>query len=294
VWTLGSAQVTWLYGMTTFEEQSFCTEHAAAAFTGAGEVVDIGCWLGSSTLALVRGLERNPGEAARQRVVHAYDLFVWQEWMDPIVAGTDLAGRYTPGESFLDEFERRVALHRDRIVVHAEDLLDTGWDGGPIELAFVDAMKTPELTAAIARDFFPSLVPGAVVVHQDFVYPWCPWIHVLMFRLRHRLEPYAAIRASYGAAFRAVGEIDPNEAEAAGSLPWARDEVEGAIEYASALCDEVRLPRLMAARLVGLIVAGCAAAFEEAAADPRLVEFSADPDLAAALSWCRDRLQALG
>ncbi len=214
--------------------------------------------------------------------------------MESIVAGTDLAGRYPPGDSFLDEFERRVASHRDRIVVHAEDLLETRWSGAPIEFVFVDAMKTPTLTAAIAREFFPSLVPGAVVVHQDFVYPWCPWIHVLMFRLRHRFEPYAAIRASYGAAFRAVDEVDPNEAETAGSLPWARDEVEGAIEYAAALCDGVRLPRLMAARLVGLIVAGHAAAFEEASADPRLAAFSADPDLAAALSWCRDRLPALG
>jgi hypothetical protein len=278
--------------MTTPEEQSFCTEHAASAFTGAGEVVDVGCWLGSSTLALVQGLDLNPRARARERRVHAYDLFVWEEWMDGIVAGTDLAGRYVPGDSFLDEFERRVALRRDRIVVHAEDLLETHWSGAPIELAFIDAMKTPALAMAIAREFFPSLIDGAVVVHQDFVYSWCPWIHVLMFRLRDRFQPYAAIPSSYGAAFRALGGIGADEAEAAGSLPWTQDEIEGAFEYASTFADTARLPRLEAAKLVALVVAGHAAAFKEASAAPGVVAVSGDPEIVAALSWCRGRLES--
>jgi hypothetical protein len=213
--------------------------------------------------------------------------------MDAIVAGTALAGRFVPGESFLDEFEHRVAFYRDRIVVHAEDLLETQWPGAPIELLFVDAMKTPALTAAIAREFFPSLIDGAVVVHQDFIYAWCPWIHVLMFRLRDRFEPYAAIPSSYGAAFRALGGIGRDDAEAAGALPWTRDEIEGAFEYASALSDAARLPRLWAAKLVALIFGGHAAAFEQTCSDPRLTEVAADPEVAAALSWCRAQLALL-
>jgi hypothetical protein len=60
--------------------------------------------------------------------------------------------------------------------------------------------------------------------------------------------------------------------------------------HASTLSDAARLPRLWAAKLVALIVAGHGSSFEAATADPRLVAISADPDVAAALEWCRSRL----
>jgi hypothetical protein len=281
--------MTWLYGMTTLEEQAFCRDYAAHSLTGTGEVVDLGCWLGSATLALVQGLDQNPHAAARGRLVHAYDRFRWQEWMDPIAHG--IAERYAPGDSFVDEFERRVHGWRHRIEVHQEDLTDTIWSGGPIEFLFVDAMKNPELTLAIAREFFPPLLPDAVVVHQDYVYPWCPWIHLLMFRLRHSFEPFAAIRNSYGAAFRTVGQVQRVEVEAACSGRWSNEEIIEAFAHASTLADESRLPRLWAAKLVALVLAGDREAFEEELADPRVLSsVSLDPDGATALAWCRARL----
>ena len=41
--------------------------------------------------------------------IHAYDNFIWQSWMDASSAGTPLEGKFKEGQSFLAEFERRIA-----------------------------------------------------------------------------------------------------------------------------------------------------------------------------------------
>jgi predicted O-methyltransferase YrrM len=50
-------------------------------FTGAGAVVELGPWLGCSTVHILAGLERSPG--FRDRRLHVFDDFVWRSsWMD--------------------------------------------------------------------------------------------------------------------------------------------------------------------------------------------------------------------
>jgi hypothetical protein len=270
--------------MTTYQEQSFCREWARSA-SGPGALVDVGCWLGATTIALAQGLSASA--YAQTRRVHAYDLFVWQEWMSPIAAGTPVDGLYAPGESFLPEFEARVAPWRSSIDVHVADLRSETWPGGEIQFLFVDAMKDPGLTAAIALGFLPSLTPGAVVVQQDYTYPWCPWIHLLMYRLRDVLVPLTAIEASYGVAFSAVGEITASRAEAAAADDATVDEADAAFGWAEALPAGPAAARVRAARLVWLVVHGQYEYAERGLDDGSL---AADADAAAAAVWCREQV----
>ena len=284
----------WLYGMTTPQEQVFCRDYAARDLRGRGEVVDLGCWLGSSTVALAQGMAVHPSRATRDRSVHAYDRFVWEAWMDAIVAGTPLAGRFAAGDSFFEEFEARVGPWRERIDVRVADLTEPAWSGQPIEFLFVDAMKDRVLTTTIARDFFPSLVPGAIVLHQDYIFPWCPWIHVLMARLTSYFEPIAAIDDSFGVVFRVRRPIPFGEAEAAGLEPWTEQDIHDAFALASTMVGGPRLPRIWAAKLVALAAEGHEAAFERELADPRVLEgVTAEPLTADAVLWGRARLGEL-
>jgi hypothetical protein len=43
-----------------------------------GEIIDLGCWLGSTTISLASGLRElnDPGK------VYAFDWFIWEPWMD--------------------------------------------------------------------------------------------------------------------------------------------------------------------------------------------------------------------
>ena len=49
---------------------------------------------------------------------------------------------------------------------------------GPIKILLVDAMKSSELAKAITMNFFPSLLEGVLLIHQDYKHYFTPWIHV--------------------------------------------------------------------------------------------------------------------
>ena len=173
-------------GMTCTPEQSFLQRYAGEEYSGRGEMVDLGCWLGSATICLAKGLERNRQVTLKSKRIHAYDWFRWQSsYMERSVAGTDLAGKYQDGESFLDEFLRRTQPWSDSIEVCAGDLTQLKWNGGRIEYLFVDAMKTWKLAQNILKYFYPFLIPGVSLVHHnDFADSWSAWIHLLNYRMR--------------------------------------------------------------------------------------------------------------
>src|SRR5204862_4565513 len=60
--------------------------------------------------------------------------------------------------------------------------------GGPIDVLFLDILKSWEINDAVLRDFFPSLVPGrSVIVHQDYGWGDTPWIPVTVELMRESL-----------------------------------------------------------------------------------------------------------
>src|SRR5262249_49893454 len=70
-------------------------------------------------------------------------------------------------------------------VVHEGDITTTGWEGGPIDVLFLDVLKSWHINDAVHRDFFPSLVPGrSVVVHQDYGWGSHPWVPVTVELMR--------------------------------------------------------------------------------------------------------------
>jgi len=191
--------------MTSSQERKFVREYAAHDFTGKGAIVDLGCWLGSFTLPLATGLRENARISDRENCIHAYDLFCWQEWMNPSVARTRLAGRYKEGDNFSDAFVEQIAPVADLVAIHSGDLNQERWDpAAPIEYLLVDAMKSWELANSVTRNFFPGLRPGlSLVHHQDFAHYFTPWIHLLMYRFRRYFEPLAYIPyGSYVFAYR--------------------------------------------------------------------------------------------
>ncbi len=197
-----------LPGMTSLTERLYFRDYAAWTYTGQGALLDLGCWLGSTTIPLAAGLAENRQPGARLRRVQAFDQFIWESWMEPFVQGTPLAGRFAPGASFREDFEQRCTPWRDRIDVRTCDLAAFEWTEGPIEFLLVDAMKSWPLANAIARTFFPHLIPGvSLVVHQDFSHYYTSWIHLQMARLRDCFEPVADLEGSCSLVFRLTRPI---------------------------------------------------------------------------------------
>jgi len=240
----------WFLGMTTHAEQAYFEEYARTKYSGVGAIVDLGCWLGSTTIQLARGLSNNPNPKAASSTIHAYDLFEWNEWMSGVYGGAEIEGKYKPGECFLDEFERRIAPWKDRIVAHPGDLIRANWEGQPIEFLLIDAMKSWELANDIVHKFFPFLIPGkSYVVHQDFAHYYTSWIHFINYRLRDyfrlvHIEPPSFV-------FECIQQI-PEEFLAISYQPsrFSHEEVESAFAYSMNLTSDKNTQAFIAASKV--------------------------------------------
>jgi hypothetical protein len=156
-------------------------------YSGAGRVVDGGCFTGGSTLALGRGV-RDGGHGAPEPPIHVFDLFTSDDYMaEHYFAPAGLP--YRAGESFRPEFERNTRAVADLLEVHEGDIRRVGWTGEPIEILFVDIAKDWTINDVLLREFFSCLIPGrSVVVQQDYVFHLCPWVVLTMEHLADYFE----------------------------------------------------------------------------------------------------------
>ena len=122
---------------------------------------------------------------------------------------------YKAGESFKARFLSNIRYEerKDRIVVHEGCLEHARWDAGPIEWLFVDACKSVPLIEHVLRSFFPALIPGAVLVDQDFRFAWTPYVNVICayYLLRDYLVPVTKTDQGSSVVFRVHKEI-PSDA----------------------------------------------------------------------------------
>jgi hypothetical protein len=153
--------------------------------SGEGAIVDAGCFLGGSTAALLAGVRDRPRPWTGAPVA-SYDLFRVEEYTLGKFFSGDPPARV--GDSFRERFDAHVVRFDVPHVVNEGDITEIGWSGGPIDVLFLDVLKSPEINDAVLRDFFPSLVPGrSVIVHQDYGWGWMPWIPATVELMRDSL-----------------------------------------------------------------------------------------------------------
>jgi hypothetical protein len=177
--------VTSIPAMITPEERRLLHWLGRDYYSGAGRILDAGCYLGGSTTALASGLAARP-ERPTDRPIATYDLFVLDfSMLIDLPADTDL----DEGESFRGVFDDNVEPYADLVEVRAGNVLDIGWSGEPIEVAFLDLLKTWPVDDYVTREFFGHFIPGrTILVQQDFVHEFAPWIHVTMGMLAPYFE----------------------------------------------------------------------------------------------------------
>ena len=195
-------------GMTTLQEQAYCEWYCTHLYEGAGEVVELGTFLGSLTKSMVNGLRANPRSAARERKVRVYDLFWWDFIMEGCVKGTAYEGMCKEGDWFVEDYRRSIGAWIDRTDVQQADLTKFAYDQKPVEFLMVDVMKYEKLCVNVLRQFFPALLPGeGILFHQDYLHFYEAWVHVIQFLLRDYFEPVTPIDGSGAFVFRCLKEV---------------------------------------------------------------------------------------
>lgn len=235
-------------GMVSPEEIAFYGESAARYVGKEGAIVDLGCWLGSTSIALARGLlSHGSNPDCQNEKVFGFDWFTWEEWMPARIPYC----QYQPGESFLPEARRVVREYGGgRVELIKADLNHYQWDGGPIKILLVDAMKGDGLTTRIAQNFFPSLVPESLLIHQDFKHYFTSWIHLLHYRLREYFRFYRSVPVGT-VAFTVVAAIPQETVDQATDFATAGDdEIDSAFHHSLALVGPEERTNIAAAHVM--------------------------------------------
>jgi hypothetical protein len=236
-------------------ESAWFRTYAANTYIGAGAIVDLGCFVGSTTISLAQGLRAN--RAAKTAKIHAFDNFVWEHWMQRWWDEKGFAPPDLEGDSFRPEFLKRTSPWKDLIIVHREDLAVSRWADGPIEFLLVDVMKSSDVAEAITRNFFGFLIPGkSYVAHQDFAHWLTSWITVLQFRLRDSFAVAADVPHSGTVVFHYRKPFSP---EAVGDLSMtsvSAEEIEAAFDYSLGLVSDHKKPNIVAAKAMAYLHRG--------------------------------------
>jgi hypothetical protein len=179
--------------MLQAQEQALLYWAARDYADGSGAIVDAGCFLGGSSASLLAGV-RDRREPWTGPPVTSYDLFKVEEYTIKRFFSSE--DRLAVGDSFRSVYDRRIGAYPGPHVVREGDIASLGWDGGPIDVLFVDVLKSWDINDAFLRDFFPHVVPGeTLLLHQDYGWGDIPWLQITVELMRDSLRWLDAIPA---------------------------------------------------------------------------------------------------
>jgi hypothetical protein len=206
-------------------EQAYCHWVAQQCFKGRGELVELGCFLGSLSRPLLNGLGETKEAAASQSTLQVYDRFLWDSSMDHWARALQLEKRPVDGGSFQFLYEQFMEGYLDRLKIHCIDFTVEKPPAETIEVLLVDVMKGFEITDNAAQAFFPKIIPGGLIIHQDYMNFAHGWIQVLTWRLRKHLRPVWVSPSSSMTAFEVISPIDEADCFVLESLPPPSPEI---------------------------------------------------------------------
>lgn len=202
-------------GMITHLEYSALAAFAAQVWTcGAprdGAIIDGGSFIGASTTAFAEGLRQSPlTESERWKRIWSYDLFR----ATPVMASHYLKGRgILPGGSFRHIYDANIKDVAPYIQTYEGDMLTAPRPDGPVAILFLDVVWSWDAARKLADQFYPLLhAKRSILIHQDFVYPFYPWVILSMGLLSKSFAfaqnvPYSSVVFDVSRRYRA-GALD--------------------------------------------------------------------------------------
>ena len=203
-------------GMISLEEAQYY-EYIAKFYSGAGEAVEFGPWLGRSTFHIAASLRRNPLFEGHK--LHVFDDFVWRpEWMNSYVPPEKRLPRHADFSHLFQEYATAV---KDEIQVTKcrfapfdgnEALPVFSWNRGDIEMLFVDCGRTLEGNNAWYSMVKKHLIPNRTLIflqdwgtHREVPLKHYNQMHMFTGLLADELEILHEVRDGTLAAFLYLG-----------------------------------------------------------------------------------------
>jgi hypothetical protein len=194
-------------GMLSALELKLLYHLARDVYSGEGAIVDAGAFLGSSAAALAAGLRDNPRVRDKKKRITSYDLFEYQSFCEPYFEGRG----FHDGDDLLPVFAESLGDLAELVTPVKGDICRQTWAGGDIEILFVDFTQNWDHDDFVVKTFFSKMVPGqTTLVHQDYVYTVCYWLHVFMEEYADSFEPISRFVPGATAVWRYIRPL-PDE-----------------------------------------------------------------------------------
>ncbi|MFZ2970149.1 MAG: class I SAM-dependent methyltransferase [Minisyncoccia bacterium] len=210
--------------MISREERKYLYWVGKSFWSGKGVIVEIGPWLGGSTVCLAMGM-KSSGHPTYKRL-KVFDNFIWRDFMK-VRAKLPL----NPGESFENYFLENLADYRE-IIDHRKEALPDDvipnnreaanmrffetdhvriiekFSDDPIEILFIDGAKSFKSMLHLLKTFNNNFVPGKTCfICQDYKYYGTYWVPILMIKLEKYLEPVHNVIRGSTVTFRLISAI---------------------------------------------------------------------------------------
>jgi hypothetical protein len=163
-------------GETNKEERLLYYWICNELYRGVGEIVEIGALLGASSTSLALGVLDNPRVANKERRIHVFDKFeAYEHQVNHFFPANNIEGLRV-GDDFSHIYRQNIQPLESMLDVNVGDILDVTWQGGPIEILFIDCAISIEISNAIISKFYPHLIPcKSLIIDQDFFFQRCWW-----------------------------------------------------------------------------------------------------------------------
>lgn len=160
-------------GMITTEEKQYYL-YITNFYSGEGQVLELGPWLGCSTTYILHGLVHN--RCFENHKLFVYDDFIWRSsWMDSYYKEGDRPQNH---QTFRHLFERYIHPFKDKLIVHQnkistydgnENIQQFSWNFGKIELCFIDCGRNLYVNDAWYQALVHYFIPNrTLLILQDW------------------------------------------------------------------------------------------------------------------------------
>jgi hypothetical protein len=149
----------------------------------AGDILDLGAFLGGSTASLAHGVR----SSKKTRTIHSFDRFEFDESAKFTYLYKKGHGFYEGSDS-LPLFQKLTEGFKGFIKSYKGDITKAPCPTDAIAILFVDLSKSWAINDYLLKTYFTKLKAGAIIVQQDFLFFRNPWLYPTMKKLAGKVD----------------------------------------------------------------------------------------------------------
>lgn len=196
--------------MMSTAERRFLYSLARSHYSGQGLIVDAGLFLGASTRCFGEGLQANaaykPPAKRKTKPIQSFERGLINPGMPAFFDRNEVQFDGKVGDSFEPILTANVKPVESVVNLRVGDILESPEISDPIEICYLDVLKSEELAFFCVSRYFPKLIPGlSIVLQQDYFFDGLPFIKVYQEYLSEYFEYVGEICSM--AVFRCIAQV---------------------------------------------------------------------------------------